>query len=252
MLGVLRPTVGGFGRRIKRGGWAGVGAIVVAVMFLPSPAMAYHTNVSKPPWNSSWTSNWLNCPPFPLGCGTHGTGPLSAYASNGYSYIGPWSRSGVLAANGQGDMVGYWGPQGKPLTTGYHYINYTWKTSWSATLADLCYPPSGSAASVDFHIYGNLRDVTSGTWVMNGDVSVTIFSMSLACPLLGWYAYGTNQLYNITFLGYLYNNQVYQYYSYATAVVTTAGAGVGGAYSTLDAGNNGNYVALISASECLY
>ena len=194
---------------------------VGAILLLIAPiAMGYTVFYSYPPYNSGFAS----LAKAGGGCGSNGV----PYSPTADPHSGDVNVSIGAFALGCGayktdSIQGFWGPTGTPSWNGLHNISYQWIAWWQAGIGTSLCALGASWAEVAIVIHGNLRDVTTSSWALGNDATLTLWNASWGCGL----SWSVNHIlpvtYDLTFTAYLYNTQVYQYYTYIY-IHTLAGA----------------------------
>lgn len=196
--------------------------LLVAVA-IAGPALATTTDY-YPPFTSGFT-DWGDYP-----CTLCGSDNLYADSSNpttGQNYVS------VNTSGGFAESSGLWAEAGidSPVfsfgetVSGSVFVN--WTLTWSAQQSNFCFPPSGSTSVDTIYVETNIKDTTSGTYVYDGDVKTTIYSVSIGCPLLLWSGTGRNQAVDIKLAGVSFTaGNDYLIYSYVYASVAAAAVGV--------------------------
>jgi hypothetical protein len=87
----------------------------------------------------------------------------------GFGYFNPL-RGSFVCSGSLTTASGFGGPSFAIHVSGYHLVKYTWAVNWSSNGSQST--ANRSHPTLNISIFGNLFDLTTGKWVLGGNVSL--------------------------------------------------------------------------------
>jgi hypothetical protein len=162
-----------------------------------------------------------------------------AYASSGKAemYIG--SHADPIGSCRLNAWAGFSGPSFVADGPQVAYVYYNWKLWYQAGVTTgINLIPTSAYWEMNIKIYGNLRDVTTGSWVLQNDQVLVAFSQSGFCTA-PWQWHVDAQFCMCSFTCNLVQGHTYQFKTYVNSM-TYASATMTWSDTWINLGNNGN------------